>query len=88
MAQASHGSAPDIAGQDLANPTSLLLSAAMLLDWLAIHHNKHAFHLAAQQIESAIDAVLSSPNLRTKDLGGPLGTKAFTNAVCQQMDLL
>ena len=88
MAQASHGSAPDIAGQDLANPTSLLLSAAMLLDWLAIHHNKHAFHVAAQQIESAIDAVLSSPNLRTKDLGGPLGTKAFTNAVCQQMDLL
>jgi isocitrate/isopropylmalate dehydrogenase len=85
MAQASHGSAPDIAGQDIANPTSLMLSAAMLLDWLALHHNAPAFHAAAQKIESAIDAVLINPESRTKDLGGPLGTKAFTLAICQQL---
>src|SRR5204863_9702375 len=40
MAQAQHGSAPDIAGQDRANPTSLVLSAAMLLEWLSIKHGK------------------------------------------------
>jgi len=85
MAQASHGSAPDIAGKDLANPTSLILSAAMLLDWLALKHQNDSFHLAAQKIESALDAVLLNPESRTKDLGGPLGTQAFTQAICQQL---
>ncbi|MEI7496972.1 MAG: isocitrate/isopropylmalate family dehydrogenase, partial [Betaproteobacteria bacterium] len=85
MAQASHGSAPDIAGQDIANPTSLLLSAAMLMDWLAIRHHDNSFHLAAQKMVSVIDAVLLKPESRTKDLGGSLGTKAFTNAICQEL---
>jgi 3-isopropylmalate dehydrogenase len=57
----------------------------MLLDWLAIYQKNNACHLAAQHIESAIDAVLRNPELRTKDLGGPLGTKGFTNAICLQM---
>jgi 3-isopropylmalate dehydrogenase len=76
-AQAQHGSAPDIAGQDKANPTSLLLSAAMLFEWLAARHRRPEFDQAANAIESAIDAVLQNPETRTPDLGGKLGTQAF-----------
>lgn len=76
-AQAQHGSAPDIAGQDRANPTSLMLSAAMLLEWLGTRHARPEFARAAQSIESAIDAALQAPASRTADLGGTLGTRAF-----------
>ena len=76
-AQAQHGSAPDIQGQDKANPTSLILSAAMLLDWLAARHGRAEFAQAAQAIDAAIDAALKNPATRTADLGGKLGTRAF-----------
>jgi 3-isopropylmalate dehydrogenase len=85
MAQASHGSAPDIAGQDRANPTSLLLSAAMLLDWLAMRHCAPAFAAASRAIDAAIDALLKDPARRTRDLGGMLGTKAFADALCAEL---
>ncbi len=77
-AQAQHGSAPDIAGQDKANPVSLMLSAAMLLEWLAMRHQRPEFDAAARAIEAAIDAALQSPDTRTVDLGGTLGTRAFS----------
>jgi isocitrate/isopropylmalate dehydrogenase len=77
-AQAQHGSAPDIAGQDKANPTSLMLSAAMLLEWLGTRHSRSEFAQAAQAIESAIDGALKNPATRTADLGGKFGTRAFT----------
>jgi len=77
-AQAQHGSAPDIAGQDKANPVSLLLSSTMLLEWLAVKHQRPEFDVAAKAIEAAIDAALQSPETRTVDLGGKLGTRAFT----------
>jgi 3-isopropylmalate dehydrogenase len=76
-AQAQHGSAPDIQGQDKANPTSLILSAGMLLEWLAARHARPEFGAAAQAIEAAIDAALKTPATRTEDLGGKLGTQAF-----------
>jgi 3-isopropylmalate dehydrogenase len=76
-AQAQHGSAPDIQGQDRANPTSLILSAAMLFDWLAARHKRQESEQAAKAIESAIDASLNDAATRTADLGGKLGTKAF-----------
>src|SRR5262245_41904145 len=76
-AQAQHGSAPDIQGQDKANPTSLMLSAAMLLEWLAGRHKRSDFGAAAKAIESAIDTALQKPETRTPDLGGKLGTQAF-----------
>ncbi|MEO1492157.1 MAG: isocitrate/isopropylmalate family dehydrogenase [Pseudomonadota bacterium] len=76
-AQAQHGSAPDIAGQDRANPTSLILSTAMLLDWLAGRHGRADLAEAATAIRTATDAVLARPESRTADLGGPLGTAAF-----------
>ncbi len=68
-----HGSAPDIAGQDLANPVGMLLSAAMLL-----RHGLEA-PAAADALESAVHAALADDP--TRDLGGTLGTEAFANAV-------
>ena len=76
-AQAQHGSAPDIQGQDKANPTSLILSAVMLFEWLAARHRRPEFEQAAKAIEAAIDAALQSPDTRTADLKGKLGTRAF-----------
>jgi len=84
-AQAQHGSAPDIQDQDKANPTSLILSAAMLLEWLAARHRRPEFEQAAKAIETAIDASLQSPATRTADLGGKLGTKAFTRQVVESI---
>ena len=86
-AQAQHGSAPDIAGQDRANPTSLILSAAMLLNWLGERHDNTAFKNAAGTIDQAIDATLEDPKKRTADLGGPLGTQAFAAVVADKLRL-
>ena len=80
-AQAQHGSAPDIQGQDKANPTSLILSAAMLLEWLAGRRARPEFGAAANAIEAGIDAALKSADTRTADLGGKLGTQAFAARV-------
>jgi len=80
-AQAQHGSAPDIAGQDKANPTSLILSAAMLLEWLGEKRKLAACAEAGTAIDRAVDRVLARPETRTADLGGRLGTKAFGEAV-------
>jgi 3-isopropylmalate dehydrogenase len=81
MAQAQHGSAPDIAGRGVANPASLILSAAMLLEWLGGRHSREAFALAARAIEGAVDALLEKPEGCTRDLGGSLGTRQFAAAV-------
>jgi 3-isopropylmalate dehydrogenase len=84
-AQAQHGSAPDIAGKDIANPTSLILSAGMLLDWLAARHSRPEFDQAAKAIEAAIDAALQKPETRTRDLGGALGTQDFAKLIAKQI---
>ena len=72
--EAVHGSAPDIAGQDKANPTALLLAAAMMLDHLKLP-------ALATRLRKAIDATLNIDLVRTGDLGGTAGTKAFTQAL-------
>lgn len=83
-AQAQHGSAPDIAGQGTANPTSLILSAAMLLRWLREKKGAApAYETAADAIEHAIDAALAKPASRTRDLGGTLGTSDFSKLIAQ-----
>lgn len=84
-AQAQHGSAPDIAGQDKANPTSLILSAAMLLEWLGTRHSRPEFGRAAQSVESAINGALKDAATRTADLGGKLGTQAFAAEVAMRI---
>lgn len=85
VAQAQHGSAPDIAGKNLANPTSLILSAAMLLDWRGRRDGNAKLVEAGVLIERAVERVLDNPMTRTPDIGGTLGTDAFTTAVIAAM---
>ncbi len=80
-AQAQHGSAPDIAGQDQANPASMILSVALLLEWLGARNARPGLTAAARAMTTALDHVLADPATRTADLGGPLGTAAFGDAV-------
>ncbi len=84
-AQAQHGSAPDIAGKDRANPTSLILSAAMLFAWLGEKRSSPVFATAARAIEGAVDKVLTDPAKRTADLGGPLGTRDYAKHVASEV---
>ncbi|GMA21686.1 isocitrate/isopropylmalate dehydrogenase family protein [Arsenicicoccus piscis] len=81
VAQAQHGSAPDIAGQGIANPTSLILSTAMLLRWLGERRADETLTTAADLVDRAVERVLDDPATRTRDLGGTLGTADFTAAV-------
>ena len=81
LAQAQHGSAPDIAGKDVANPASLIGSVAMLLAWLGERRGDERFIKAADIIERALDQAVAKPETRTRDLGGKLGTKAFGEQV-------
>jgi isocitrate/isopropylmalate dehydrogenase len=82
VAQAQHGSAPDIAGRNIANPTSLILSAGMLLDWRGRRDGRADLIKAGEQIAAAVDRVLESPRTRTRDIGGDLDTPSYTAAVC------
>ncbi len=84
MAQASHGSAPDIAGKGIANPVGMILSAAMLLAWLGGERKDEALGDASRAIERAVDATLSQ-GPRTRDLGGTALTAEFTTAVVQRL---
>ncbi len=81
LAQAQHGSAPDLAGTDRANPASLIGSAAMLLAWLGERRSDERLLRAAAAIEDALERAIASPQWRTADLGGPLGTTAFGERV-------
>ncbi len=78
MFEAVHGSAPDIAGQGVANPTSLLLSACMMLDHVEMTDE-------ARRIRTAIDTVLHDGRIRTRDMGGTDGTAAYTDAVVRAL---
>ncbi|HET9014047.1 MAG TPA: isocitrate/isopropylmalate dehydrogenase family protein [Thermomicrobiaceae bacterium] len=81
MAQAVHGSAPDIAGRGRANPVALILSTAMLCEWLGGRHGDAAASDAGRAIRGAVDAALAAGTVRTPDLGGTAGTEALANAV-------
>jgi 3-isopropylmalate dehydrogenase len=74
MAQAAHGSAPDIAGTDSANPFSLMLSGAQLLSWLGRRRQAKKFEVAADAIDRAIEGAIADGEV-TRDLGGKLGTR-------------
>jgi isocitrate dehydrogenase (NAD+) len=71
-----HGSAPDIAGKNLANPTALLLSSVLMLR----HIDEGA---AAERIMDALGRVLTAGQVRTRDLGGAASTFEFADAVCK-----
>jgi len=85
VAQAQHGSAPTLAGKDLANPSSLIGSTAMLLEWMAVKFEDERLNSAAADIRRAIEDAVKNPATRTGDLGGELGTKAFTQAVIERL---
>ena len=81
IAQAAHGSAPDIAGQGIANPTALMASVAMLLEWLGAGHGRDDLSGAAAAFNAAVDAVLADPANHTPDLGGSAKTADIGRAV-------
>ena len=87
MAQATHGSAPDIAGRGIANPYAMIASGAMLLDWLGARRQEPALEAAASRIQRALDRILQDPRTRTPDLGGSASTEAMGRAAaaaCQE----
>lgn len=73
-----HGTAPDIAGKDLANPTALLLSAVMMLKYMGL--TKHA-----ELIEQACYATIKEAKYLTGDLGGKAKCSEFTNQICEKI---
>jgi isocitrate/isopropylmalate dehydrogenase len=81
VAQAQHGSAPDIAGQNIANPVSLILSAAMLLDWIGRRTDDSRAIDAARAVHTTVDAILDDPANRTRDIGGTRSTTEFAASV-------
>jgi 3-isopropylmalate dehydrogenase len=81
MFQPSHGSAPDIAGRGIANPTGMILSAAMMLDWLGERAGSADARAAARAIERSIDAAFGQNRVRSYDIGGRDGTAAIGKVV-------
>ena len=77
--EAVHGSAPDIADKNLANPTALLLSALMMLDHLGEDDR-------AARIRAALTQILTAGVVRTHDLGGKASTTEFTDAICREIE--
>lgn len=79
--QPSHGTAPDIAGKGIANPLAMILSAAMLLQWLGDRRGDAAAKGAAERIEGAVATVLARGNVITRDIGGDATTREVGDAV-------
>src|SRR4051812_7728695 len=84
MAQAAHGSAPDIAGKDIANPFSLILSAGLLLGWHGRRKGLPAFGEAAAAIDSGVAAAIAAGEI-TRDIGGSLSTKQTGEALAARI---
>jgi isocitrate dehydrogenase (NAD+) len=82
--EAVHGSAPDIAGKDLANPLSLLMSAVMMLEYLGDTRSDERCTTSARRIVVAYEAALHDGQ-KTKDLGGSLSTTQFTTAIMERL---
>ena len=81
MAQATHGSAPDIAGRNIANPYAMIMSGQMLLEWLGRNRGEPKAVEAAQRIEAAVDRVIAQGTQLTADLGGKAGTREMGDAI-------
>jgi isocitrate dehydrogenase (NAD+) len=77
--EAVHGSAPDIADQNVANPTAILLSALLMLEYIREQAK-------ADRIRAALFRVLAEGQVRTRDLGGRARTTDFTDAICKELD--
>ena len=84
--QPCHGTAPDIMGQGIANPSAMILSAAMMLDWLGDKFEHAPAGAAAHRIETAVDEAFQN-GIRPREFGGPDGTAAVAKAVLAALDM-
>ena len=85
--QPCHGSAPDIAGQGVANPFAMILSAAMMLEWLALKHDQNGMHADGTRLREAVEAVLARGDVLTGDFGGTATTAQAASAVLAELQL-
>jgi 3-isopropylmalate dehydrogenase len=83
MAQATHGSAPDIAGRNIANPYAMIMSGKMLYEWLGRKRNEPRAVDAAKRIDAAMDKVIAQAKHLTGDLGGKASTADMGDAVAE-----
>src|SRR5207253_1730277 len=83
--QPSHGTAPDIAGKGVANPTAMILSAALMLRWLGDRHKDPTAAAAGDRIEAAVAEVLAAGGTLTPDIGGRASTAALGDAVASAL---
>jgi len=81
MAQATHGSAPDIAGRNIANPYAMIMSGKMLFEWLGRKRNDPKASEAARLIETAVDRIIAEAKHLTGDLGGKASTTEMGDAI-------
>jgi 3-isopropylmalate dehydrogenase len=86
--QPAHGTAPDIAGQGKANPTAMLLSAGMMLDWLGQRHADQRLSDGAALIDRAVEQVFASGQVRPFEFGGSHGTVAIAQAVIAALPMV
>jgi 3-isopropylmalate dehydrogenase len=85
MAQATHGSAPDIAGKGIANPYAMIDSTRMMLDWLGRRKGIDQAVAAAASMERGLTAALADAKARTGDIKGSGNTASFTRAVIENL---
>jgi 3-isopropylmalate dehydrogenase len=85
MAQATHGSAPDIAGKGIANPYAMIMSGKMLLEWLGMKRSDPKATEAGQLIERAVERVIAEAKFLTPDLGGTASTGAMGDAIASAL---
>ena len=83
--QPCHGSAPDIAGQGTANPFAMFLSAAMMLEWLGDKHRCSSIRTDGRSLREAVEDVIASAQVRTRDIGGTATTEQATVAVLRAL---
>lgn len=83
MANASHGCAPDIGGMDKANPVSMVISGAMLIEWLGSKYGRTDLIEASKKIQEAVDYVLTDSRTRTGDIGGSATTTGCADAMIE-----
>jgi 3-isopropylmalate dehydrogenase len=83
--QASHGSAPDIAGKGIANPYGTVLAAALMLNWLGRRHADPRLLQASRRIEAAVNHALADQSALSRDIGGTAGSEEITRALCARL---
>ena len=83
MSQATHGSAPDISGQNIANPYAMIMSGKMLFDWLGRERDEPKASKAAGLIDAAMEKVIAEATSITRDIGGSASTQEMGDAISQ-----